>query len=275
LALVVTLAVVCACGIFAVPAFAFVSRSTKTIVVPKDSPASVTTKCPSAEHVSFGGVVSEFRGPLTSSSARMVLTTGMHRLGTNPGALMETAVNSRPVGAHYTAIAYCDRGTAPTVVSKTVRLGAFAIAVVEVNCPAGTVGVGGGYASGTGTHNVEYLGLLAMSSATQLAVAMVNISNVATKVTALVYCTPAIAPTEYDKQVNVAGHKLVSAEVTCPTGTKLVWGGLVASVPSGTPPNVSGVVPLSWYAPTATQWKVTAYNLGTKSGTLTAVGYCR
>jgi hypothetical protein len=274
-ALVVAVAVVCACGIYAVPAFAFVSRSTKTIVIPKDSPAAVTTKCPAGEHVSFSGVMSEFRGPITASNARIVFTTGMHRLGTNPAALTETAVNPRSVGAHYTATAYCDRGTVPTVAAKTVPLGSFGLAVALVNCPAGTVGVGGGFASGSGPRNIEYLGELGMNTATQLVVGVANLSNVATKLTALVYCAAGTAPTEVRKQVSVAGQKLVSAEVTCPTGTKLVWGGLDSSPPSGTPPNVSGVIPLSWYAPSINQWKVTADNLGNKAGTVTAVAYCR
>jgi hypothetical protein len=271
-----TLVVILACGILAVPAYAFVSRSTKAIVIPKGSTASITAKCPAGEHVSFGGVMSQFTGPITSTNpnARLVFTTGVHRLGTNPAAVAVTAVNPRAAGAHFTAVGYCDRGSVPTVESKTVRLGAFGIAVAEANCPAGTVGVGGGYASGSGPHNVEYLLALGMITDTQLGVAVANLTKVPTTVTALVYCSSVTAPTEFDKTVSVGGHKLVSAEVTCPAGTKLAWGGLAASVPSGTPPNISAVIPLSWYAPTATQWKVTAYNLGTKAGSITAAAYC-
>ena len=275
--LLVTLAVVCACGVLAVPAFGFVSRGTRSIVVPKHSTAVATPTCPAGEYVAFGGVMSQFVGPVsaTNPNTRLVITTGVHRLGSNARAFTFSAVNPRSYGARYNAIAYCDRGPVPTVVAKTVRLGALSTALTTVSCPAGTVGVGGGFASGSGPKNVEYLGELVMNSPTQLAVGAANVTKIPTTLTALVYCTPGIAPTEHDTEVNVPGHKLVSAEVTCPPSTKLVWGGLDSSPPSGTTNNYSAVVPLSWYAPTATQWKVTAYNLGPKTGTLAAVAYCR
>lgn len=271
-----TLAVAFACGVFAVPAFAFVSRGTKTLVVPKESTAVATPTCPSGEHVSFGGVMSQFVGPITptNTNARLVITTGVHRLGSNPRALTVTAVNPRQAGARYTAIAYCDRGTVPTVATKTVRLAGLSTALATVNCPAGTVGVGGGYASGSGAHQVEYLGELVMNSPTQLAVGVANVTKTPTTLTALVYCAAGNVPTEHDTEMSVGGHKLVSAEVTCPSPTKLVWGGLDTSPPSGSGSSFSAVVPVSWYAPTATQWKVTAYNVGTKAGALAAVAYC-
>jgi hypothetical protein len=273
----VTLAVVCACGVLAIPAFGFVSRGTKSIVVPKHSTAVATPTCPSGEYVAFGGVMSQFVGPITptNQNARIAITTSMHRLANNPRALTASAVNPRSYGVRYNAIAYCDRGPVPTVVSKTVRFGALSTALATVNCPAGTVGVGGGYASGSGPRNVEYLGELVMNSPTQLAVGAANVTNVPTTLTALVYCASGTPPTEQDKEVSVPGHKLITAQVTCPPSTKLVWGGLDSSAPSGTTNNYSEVVPLSWYAPTATQWKVTAYNLGSKTGTLAAVAYCR
>jgi hypothetical protein len=275
--MLVTLAVVCACGVIAVPAFGFVSRSTKSIVVPKNSTAVATPTCPAGEHVAFGGVMSQFVGPVTATNpnARFAITTGVHRLGSNPRALTVSAFNPRSSGARYNAIAYCDTGPVPSIVAKTVRLGALSTALATVSCPAGTVGVGGGYASGSGPHNAEYLGELVLNSPTQLAVGAANVTKVPTTLTALVYCEPGIAPTEHDNELSVPGHKLVSAEVTCPASTKLVWGGLDTSVPSGTANNFSAVVPLSWYAPNATQWKVTAYNLGSKAGTVAAVAYCR
>jgi hypothetical protein len=273
----VTLAVACACGVLAVPAFAFVSRSTKSIVIPAGSTVTVTPKCPSGEHVSFGGVISQFRGPIssTNTNARQVITTAMHRISSNAGALTATAINSPFGAAHFTAVGYCDRGTVPTVVSKTVRVGAEALGVAKVKCPAGTVGVGGGYASGSGPHNVEYLLAMGMVTTTELGVAISN-GSAPTTLTALVYCAPGVAPAEHDKTIKVAGHKTATAEATCPAGTKLAWGGLAASIPSVTGSNdLSEVIPFSWYAPSTTQWKVSAYGFGNKAGTITAVAYCR
>src|SRR5689334_14354688 len=96
----IVLAVGLACGVFAVPAFGFVARSTKAIVVPKFSTASAAAACPSGEHASFGGVMSQFSGPITPSNtnSHMVFTTGMHRLGTNSRVLTVTANNPRAAG---------------------------------------------------------------------------------------------------------------------------------------------------------------------------------
>ena len=272
----VILAVVLACGVLAVPAFGFVSRGTTRIVVPKLATATAKAACPAGEHVSFGGVMSELVGPVTptNSKARIVLTTGEHRLATNARVLTASAVNPRDAGARYTAIAYCDRGAVPTVVSKTVRLGAYSAALAQASCPAGTVGVGGGFASGSGPRNEGALGLLAMDSPSVLDVGMVNLANVTTTLTALVSCAAGTAPTQHETSVRIAAHKSGTAVVNCPSGTKLVWGGLDSSPPSGSVSLTSAVIPTSWYAPTATQWRVTGYSAGTKPATLYAEAYC-
>jgi hypothetical protein len=76
--------------------------------------------------------------------------------------------------------------------------------------------------------------------------------------------------------LTIAGHKGGTARVSCPAGTSLVFGGVIVSPPSRSPvKKFSAVVPFSWAAQSTTRWVVTGYNLGTNSGTLAAVAYCR
>ena len=134
--------------------------------------------------------MSQFTGPITPTNrnGRLVFTTGEHRLGTNPAAVAVTAVNPRAAGKQL----HCGRvlrpGQHPNRGVQDRAPQGLRFPVARATCPAGTVGVGGGYASGSAPHNLEYLTSLRMVSSTQLGVEMGNLSNTATNVTALVYC---------------------------------------------------------------------------------------
>jgi len=267
-------AVVVICVALAVPAFGFASRVTRTVVVPQLAGRSVTATCPKGEHVSFGGVISEFKPPPKTTGHPSVYPTSMHRTAAGQwtvSGLSETV----GTGSHLSAVAYCDRGAVPRVASGTVRLPGFAASTAIATCPTGTVVVGGGFSSGSSRTNLEYVGQLERASSTRLAVTMGNVVNVATTVTAIAYCAKGSAPTEHTTTLTLAGHKGGTARVNCPTGSALVFGGVDVSPPTGTAGNYSAVVPFSWTAQSPTQWVVSGYDVGNVSGSLTAVAYCR
>jgi len=268
-------AVVVVCVAVAVPAFGFTSRSTHTVVVSELKDGTATAICPKGEHVSFGGVIGEFKPPPKTTGHPAVYPTSMHR--TAPGRWTVTGQSETVgTGSHLSAVAYCDPGTVPRRVSSTVRLPGHDAKTALATCPAGTVVVGGGYSSGSSFANVEYVGQLDLNSSTQLAVTMVNLVKAATTVTAIAYCAAGVAPVEHTTTMTLAGHKGGTARVSCPTGTSLVFGGVLVSPPSGSSvTNFSAVIPFSWTAQSTTQWVVTGYDLGTSSGTLAAVAYCR
>ena len=267
--------IVLLCLALAVPAFAFAARSTRTVVVPQLAERSVTATCPKGEHVSFGGVIGEFKPPPKTTGRPSVYPTSMHRTAAGQWTVSGQS-EAIGTGSHLSAVAYCDRGSVPRVASSTIRLGGFDAKTAIATCPAGTVVVGGGYSSGSSLTHVEYLGQLDLDSSTRLAVTMVNISKAATTVTAIAYCAKGPAPTEHSTVLKLAGHKGGTARVSCPAHTSLVFGGVLVSPPTeSSAGNFSAVVPFTWTAPTPTQWVVSGYNLGNLPGTLLAVAYCR
>jgi hypothetical protein len=266
--------IVIVCVALAVPAYGFASRTTRTVVIAQAKAGSATAKCPKGEHVSFGGVVGEFKPPPRALKHPSILPSSMHR--TAAGSLTVKGRNlAVGAGSHLSAIAYCDRGAVPRVVSHTVKLAGFNGNIADATCPAGTVVVGGGYASAASPTHVEYLGELGLESPTTLRVAMVNLSKVATTITASAYCGKGNAPTEVERTVTLAGRKGGTAHASCPAGTKLLFGGLDSTPPTGTSAHFSTVVMFGMTAPSPTTWSVNGYNVGDLKGTLTAIAYCR
>jgi hypothetical protein len=266
--------IVVVCVALAVPAFGFASRSTHTVVVPQLGERSVTASCPKGEHVSFGGVISEFKPPPKTTGHPSVFPTSMRRTAAGQWTV-SGASETVGTGSHLSAVAYCDRGSVPRVASSTVRLPGFDAKTAVATCPKGTVVVGGGYSSGSSRTHVEYVGQLDRESSTQLAVTMVNAVKAATTVTAIAYCAKGPAPSEHPTMLTLGGHKGGTARVSCPPHTSLVFGGVVVTPPSGSTGNFSAVIPFSWTAQSRTQWAVSGYNVGNLSGTLIAVAYCR
>jgi hypothetical protein len=253
------------------PVFAFASAATRGIVVPKLASRSVTATCPKGEHVSFGGVVAQFDAPPRSGA--IVLPEEMRRTASNRWTVTGTST-SNTVGSRLTAVAYCDHGSVPSSVSKSVTIAGRRTGSATATCPAGKIVVGGGYETGASTAHQEIVVRLEAISPTHWAVTVLNIASAVTTLTAVAYCAPASAVHEHSTTLHLRAHEGGTARVTCPTGTSVVFGGLLAhSYVSGTKTAV--IAPFSWTAESTTQWVVTAYNAGNSSGSLDAFAYCR
>jgi hypothetical protein len=177
-------------------------------------------------------------------------------------------------GSRLTAVAYCDRGKVPSVASQTVPVPGQRSATATATCPAGKVVVGGGYNTGATTQHQESVVRLERSSSTQWRVSAANLVSRSTSLTAIAYCGPGPAPKVHSATVSMAGGHGATARVHCPSGTSIVFGGLLATSPAahGT---VALVVPFSWTAASKSEWDVTGVNLGGATGTLVALAYCR
>jgi hypothetical protein len=259
------------CVALATPGFAFVSRATRGVVVRKLSRGSVTATCPKGEHVSFGGVVAQFHAP--PHSGAIVLPEGMRR--TAPNRWTVTGMSSSDViGSRLTAVAYCARGSVPTSASSSVKVAGYSRGSTIATCPAGTVVVGGGFNAGASLQHQEIVERLAEPSARQWAVTVLNISKTKTTLTALAYCSRGGAPSAYSTTLSLPAHRGGTARVSCPKGTSILVGGLVAHSPA-IGKKAAVLAPFSWTAASNSQWVVTGYNAGTVAGTLDALAYCR
>ena len=230
----------------------------------------MTATCPSGEHVSFGGLVAQFQAP--PRSGPIVLPEGMRRTAANRWTVTGVS-SSNKIGSRLTAVAYCDTGTTPRTVSRSVKMAAFATVTATAACPAGTVVAGGGFSSGASLEHQELVVQLAATS-TQWSVTLRNITGAATSLNVYAYCAHAAAATPHTTTIALAPHKGGTARVGCPSPTKLVFGGLYAHSPAqGT--KAAALAPFSWTAATTRQWVVTAYNAGDLEGHLDAIAYCR
>jgi hypothetical protein len=266
-------AVVLLCIALAAPVVAFASRATRGVVVRKLESGSVTATCPKGEHVSFGGLVAEFKPPPDSTNKPVVFPEGMRR--TAPDRWTVTGQSGTPgIGSRLTAIAYCDRGAVPSTASSTVAVAANRTGSVTATCPAGKVVVGGGYNSGASRAHLELMVRLERPTPTQWRVILRNIAPRATTITALAYCGPGPAPTPHVNTVKLPKNKGGTARASCPADTSLVFGGLIANSPrSGV--HGADLEAFSWSAASTKQWVVTGFNDGDAGGTLEALAYCR
>src|SRR5205085_4968780 len=98
------------CVVLAVPAFAYMSRSVRTIAIPSSARGPVfrraTTRCSGGQHVLFGGFKNGVAGMRRTTADRW--TVEGFNLGGPPLKL--------------TAYAYCGRGPIATKAVKTVRI---------------------------------------------------------------------------------------------------------------------------------------------------------
>ena len=118
------------------------------MIVPKLASRTVTAHCPKGEHVSFGGVIDEFKPPPKTSKHPIVFPTAMHRNGSS-GWTVAGQSEAFDTGSRLTAVAYCDRGSVPSVATSSARLGVDDFNTTVATCPTGTIVVGGGYSSGS------------------------------------------------------------------------------------------------------------------------------
>ncbi len=262
---------VAVCIALAAPGFAFASRATRGVVVPKLSSGSVTATCPKGEHVSFGGVVAQFQAPPRSGA--IVLPEGMRRTAPDRWTVSGTS-SSAVTGSRLTAIAYCAQGAVPASTSASVKLEGSSSGSAIAACPSGTVVVGGGYNAGASPTHSEVVVRLDAPTARQWRVTALNISGAATTLTALAYCARGVAPAVRSTSLTLNAHKGGTARVSCPKGKSIVFGGLAAHSPLIGKQNAV-VAPFSWTAASNSQWVVTGYNAGDVPGSLEALIYCR
>ncbi len=152
-----TVIIVVVCAALAVPAFAFASRSTTTVVVSPMRRGSATATCPIGEHVSFGGFIDEFKSPPMTNGHAAAFPTSMRRSAPDRWTVTGQS-EAIGTGSHLSAVAYCDRGSVSTSASSTVSLPGSRALTAIATCPAGTVVVGGGYSSGSSSTHVEAVG---------------------------------------------------------------------------------------------------------------------
>jgi hypothetical protein len=266
--------IVVVCGALIVPAFGYESSKTTTVVVGPLAAGSVTATCPKGEHVSFGGLIAEFKPPPKAAGHPAEFPTGMYRSAPDRWTVTGQS-NSTGASGHLSAVAYCGRGRVSTSASRTAPLPGSRALSATATCPAGTVVVGGGYRSGSGSTHLEGVGQLLAPSSTRWIVSMLNLTQAPTTITAIAYCATGVAPNPYRTTLTLAAHKGGTAHVRCPSKTSLVFGGVDTSEPTGPSTRSSLVIPFRLTATSQTQWDVAGYNDGDRSGTLSAVAYCR
>ena len=260
------------CVAIAVPAVAAVSAFTKDAKVHRFAKGSVTARCPAGQHVSFGGIVAQFRPP---AGPPYVLPGGVRRTADDQLTVYGFN-NSRAAEGHLTAVAYCDNGSAPAAVERSASSGEGAASVV-VSCPAGTVLVGGGYDGHPSPRHHDLIDSLERISSTQWRATSSELTAEQSTLTAIAYCAAGVAPKLYSTTVKVAGHTAGTARANCPAHTSLVFGGLIAQKTGAAyqAAHTAQVEAFSWTAPSHSQWVVTAFNVGSRTGNLTALAYCR
>jgi hypothetical protein len=267
-----SLAIVGVCVAMAVPAGASVSTNSHDVKVHRFAKGSTTAQCPAGSHVSFGGVAAEFQPP---DGQKYVLPAGVRRTADDKLTVYGFN-NSRGAEGHLTAYAYCDRGAVPAAVEQSASSGDGGASVVAT-CPVGTVLVGGGFDGHPSPRHHDLIDSLERISSRQWRATSTTLTAEQSTLTAIAYCARGVAPKLYSATVHVSGHSAGTARASCPTGTALVFGGLRAQK-TGAPyeaAHTAQVEAFSWTAPTPTQWVVSAYNVGSRTGTLTALAYCR
>jgi hypothetical protein len=256
-----------ACVLIAAPAFAFASRSTHGIWVPKTQKGAVSTKCPAGEKVEFGGLVAQW-DPLHDA---WVLPTGMRRTATGQWSVYGQSLSSSR-GSRLTAVAYCGSAGPVATAETTASVAGHTVGSAVARCPAGTVVIAGGFNTRAAPHFEIVKGLERIADDSWRAT-ILNIDSAPTTITAIAYCGGGTAPTLEASQISVARNHGGTARATCPTGMKLVFGGGV--VTTGWSDSLPHMVPFSFTAETTTRWSVAASNVGSVGGKITALAYCR
>jgi hypothetical protein len=245
--------VVLICVAVGVPALAYTSRSTRTYVIRSGKGpvfGSSTATCPAGQNVRFGGFKNGVAGMRRTASNR--LTVDGFNLGGPPLSL--------------TSFAYCGRGPAATKATKTVPVTSSGTATAT--CPAGKVVVAGGFAATR--HSVIALTRLERVGIKQLRVSAYLRYGITKRalLTAIAYCGPGPAPKLVPHTLTVpkSGGQ---ATATCPAGTKLMFGGVIATA-SGYRPLVFAMVAIDQNG-----WRVRESTDNRAAAKLTSLAYCR
>jgi len=235
----------------ALPAFAYASRSAHTVTIPggnKNAFRSSTAKCPSGQHVLFGGFRNGVAGMRKTATDRW--TVDGFNLGGDP--------------LDMTSYAYCAKGP-DSATKKTHTVPIRSAATARARCPTGTVLVGAGFATRDKTvlavTRVERIGTDQVSVSAYLRFGITKSSAL----TAIAYCGPGPAPKLASRTVTVS-KRGGRARAKCPRGTTLVFGGVTATHSTSAMPLV-----LLMQATDKATWDVA----DTTAGKLTALAYCR
>jgi hypothetical protein len=238
------------CVVIAAPAWAYASRSARTITVPSGrGPVfrSATTRCPQGQHVMFGGYKNGVAGMRRTADDRWTVD------GFNLGG----------PALKLTAYAYCGGGPVASKHTRTVSVTSSGSATAK--CPAGKVVLAGGFA----TSNKSVF------AATRLERTAPNAWQVSgylrygitkrTALTAIAYCGTGPAPTAISKTVSLSKDGGRST-VACPTGKMLTFGGMVVR-----PAKPKTALVLLMRVEGAKTWAVA----NSTAGKLTSIAYCR
>jgi hypothetical protein len=245
--------VVLVCVAVGVPALAYTSRSNHTYVIRSGKGpqfGSSTATCAPGETVLFGGFSNGVAGMRRTASNR--LTVDGFNLGGQPLWL--------------SAFAYCGHGPVPTKATNTVRVTSSGTATAQ--CPAGKVVLAGGFASTPRS-------VIAMTRLERVGTNRLRVSaylrygiTKRTLLTAIAYCGTGPAPKLVSQTLTLpkGGGQ---ADATCPAGTKLVFGGVIAKG-AGYHPLVFSMAALD-----QNTWRVRESTDKRAAATLTSLAYCR
>jgi hypothetical protein len=226
------------------------SRSARTITVPSGrGPVyrSATARCPSGQHVLFGGYKNGVAGMRRPTDDRWTVA------GFNLGG----------PALKLTAYAYCGKGPIATKAVKTVSVTSSGSATAT--CPRGKVVVAGGFA--TSPNSVFAVTRLARVRADRWQVSGYLRYGITkrTALTAVAYCGAGPAPTAVERTVKI-GSDGGRSTVACPAGKMLTFGGMVAQ-----PAKPRTVLVFLMRVEGAGTWAVA----DSTAGRLTAIAYCR
>jgi len=245
--------VVLACVAVGVPALAYTSRSTHTVVIRSGKApvfGSSSATCPRGQQVLFGGFSNGVAGMRRTASNR--LTVDGYNLGGPPLWL--------------TSFAYCGHGPVATKATRTIKITSYGTATAK--CPAGKVVLAGGFAASPRTvlavTRLERVGVDRLRVTAYLRYAITK----STLLTAIAYCGtgPAAKLVSQTLTLPKAGG---GATATCPAGKKLTFGGVIAKA-AGYHPLVFSMVAVNQNA-----WRVRESTDGRAVATLTSLAYCR
>ena len=246
-------ALVLVCVAIAIPAVAYTSRSTRTNVIRSGSGpvyGSSTATCPKGQHVLFGGFSNGVAGMRRTASNQ--LTVDGYNLGGQPLWL--------------TSFAYCGYGPIAKIATGTVTITSSGTATAT--CPAGRVVVAGGFAATP--HSVIAMTRLERIAPNRLRVSAYLRYGITKRaaLTAIAFCGTGTAPKLVSQTVTL-GKAGGSAVATCPAGTKLVFGGVIAKG-AGYHPLVFSMVAVN-----QNSWRVRESTDKRAASTLTSLAYCR
>jgi len=258
---------------------AYESRRAHTAVIRGGQQGSSTATCPAGEHVLFGGAAGV---PPSSEHEAYVLPTGMRRSADNhwtvdgfPLPRFGSVGPPQYVPGRLRSIAYCGRGPLPSKATNTARFADGRTSVIA-KCPTGTVVVGGGFTTKY-RNNGPFISDLERVASDKWRVSVIDWPGYGegASLTAVAYCGTGPAPKLITTSVAVWGGKGGTAHASCPTGTALMFGGVIAS-PRGD--HNPGAVPSALGADSNRTWSVSGFGYISSQDSpdeLTALAYCR